>query len=37
MRALDEGVLYFPVYSLLFADTGLSTAQISSLSGPSYR
>jgi MFS family permease len=28
---LDEFVLLYPVYSLLFADTGLSTAEISSL------
>ena len=29
--ALEEGVLLYPVYALLFADTGLTTAQISSL------
>ena len=28
---LDDFVLLYPVYSLLFADTGLSTAEISSL------
>ncbi|HEX7743851.1 MAG TPA: MFS transporter, partial [Micromonosporaceae bacterium] len=28
---LDDFVLLYPVYALLFADTGLSTAQISSL------
>ena len=31
VRALEEGVLLYPVYALLFADTGLTTAQISSL------
>jgi MFS family permease len=31
VRALEEGVLLYPVYALLFADTGLTTAEISSL------
>ncbi|MEV4344032.1 MFS transporter [Actinoplanes sp. NPDC049596] len=31
MRALSEGVPLYPVYALLFADAGLSTAQVSSL------
>ncbi|BBH66619.1 MFS transporter [Actinoplanes sp. OR16] len=31
MRACAEGVLLYPVYALLFADTGLTTAEISSL------
>ena len=31
LRALDEGVLFFPLYALLFADAGLSAAQITSL------
>ncbi|WP_308167447.1 MFS transporter [Catellatospora tritici] len=31
LRACDEGVLFFPVYALLFADAGLDTAQITSL------
>jgi MFS family permease len=31
LRALDEGVLLFPVYALLFADAGLSPGEISSL------
>lgn len=31
LRVCDEGVLFFPVYALLFADAGLSAAQISSL------
>lgn len=31
LRACDEGVLFFPVYALLFAGAGLSAAQISSL------
>ena len=29
---LDDFVLLYPVYALLFADAGLSTAEISSLS-----
>ncbi|MCM4080506.1 MFS transporter [Paractinoplanes hotanensis] len=31
MRACSEAVPLYPVYALLFADTGLSTAQVSSL------
>ncbi|GAA2366610.1 MFS transporter [Catellatospora methionotrophica] len=31
LRACDEGVLFFPVYALLMADSGLSTAQVTSL------
>ncbi|WP_433828908.1 MFS transporter [Actinoplanes sp. CA-015351] len=31
MRACAEGVLLYPVYALFFADTGLTTAEISSL------
>ncbi|MEU4694944.1 MFS transporter [Actinoplanes sp. NPDC023714] len=31
MRACAEGVLLYPVYALLFADAGLTTAEISSL------
>ncbi|MEV6306431.1 MFS transporter [Actinoplanes sp. NPDC051861] len=31
VRACEEGVLLYPVYALLFADTGLTTAEISSL------
>ncbi|MFG1996082.1 MFS transporter [Actinoplanes sp. NPDC048988] len=31
MRALSEGVPLYPVYALLFADAGLTTAQVSSL------
>ncbi|MGK5684932.1 MFS transporter [Actinoplanes sp. URMC 104] len=31
MRACSDGVPLYPVYALLFADTGLSTAQVSSL------
>ncbi|GHJ46965.1 hypothetical protein Cs7R123_43070 [Catellatospora sp. TT07R-123] len=31
LRACDEGVLFFPVYALLFADVGLSTAEITTL------
>ena len=31
VRACEEGVLFYPVYALLFADAGLSTAQISTL------
>jgi hypothetical protein len=31
VRACAEGVLLYPVYALLFADTGLTTAEISSL------
>ncbi|MDI6098217.1 MFS transporter [Actinoplanes sp. NEAU-A12] len=31
MHALQEGVLLYPVYALLFADTGLTTGEISSL------
>ena len=31
MRAFDEGVLFYPLYALLFAAAGLSTAQITSL------
>jgi hypothetical protein len=31
LRACDEGVLFFPVYTLHFAQSGLSAAQISSL------
>lgn len=31
MRACEDGVLFYPVYALLFADAGLSTAQISTL------
>ncbi|MEU4422782.1 MFS transporter [Actinoplanes sp. NPDC024001] len=31
VRALEEGVLLYPVYALLFADTGLTTGEISSL------
>lgn len=31
LRACDEGILFFPVYTLLFARSGLGAAQISSL------
>ncbi|WP_191838049.1 MFS transporter [Catellatospora chokoriensis] len=31
LRACDEGVLFFPVYTLLMADSGLSTVQLTSL------
>ncbi|MEV0898423.1 MFS transporter [Actinoplanes sp. NPDC049802] len=31
MHALQEGVLLYPVYALLFADAGLTTGEISSL------
>ncbi|MFC7532157.1 MFS transporter [Actinoplanes sp. GCM10030250] len=31
VRACEEGVLLYPVYALLFADTGLTTGEISSL------
>ncbi|MEU8007247.1 MFS transporter [Catellatospora sp. NPDC049111] len=31
LRACDEGVLFFPVYTLLMADAGLSTAELTSL------
>jgi len=31
VRACEDGVLFYPVYALLFADAGLSTAQISTL------
>jgi MFS family permease len=31
LRAFDEGVLFYPLYALLFAAAGLSTAQITSL------
>lgn len=31
MHALQEGVLLYPVYALLFADTGLTTGEISAL------
>jgi hypothetical protein len=31
LRAFDEGVLFFPVYALYFADSGLTPAAISTL------
>jgi MFS family permease len=31
LRALDEGIVYYPLYALLFVDSGLSGAAISSL------
>ncbi|WP_412753662.1 MFS transporter [Krasilnikovia sp. M28-CT-15] len=31
VRGCEEGILLYPLYALLFADAGLSTAQISSL------
>jgi MFS family permease len=31
LRALDEGIMYYPLYALLFVDSGLSAAAISSL------
>jgi len=31
LRAFDEGVVFYPLYALLFASAGLNTAQITSL------
>jgi MFS family permease len=31
LRGFDEGVVFYPLYALLFAAAGLSTAQITSL------
>ncbi len=33
VRACEDGILLYPVYALLFADAGLTTAQISTLFG----